>query len=89
MYVRLQASLSFRRGIEVRLKVSPTKAFAHSQFAHFIRNFADSKIIIAIHEIWDGDKVLMLHSNEEGEVVEIINNKMVMVDVRGVKFPHI
>jgi len=34
-----------------------------------------------------GDKVLVLHSNEEGEVVEIINNKMVMVDVRGVKFP--
>ena len=34
-----------------------------------------------------GDKVLVLHSNEEGEVVEIINTKMVMVDVRGVKFP--
>jgi hypothetical protein len=34
-----------------------------------------------------GDKVLILHSNEEGEVIEIINNKMVMVDVRGVKFP--
>ncbi|MBS1597754.1 MAG: Smr/MutS family protein [Bacteroidetes bacterium] len=34
-----------------------------------------------------GDKVLVLHSNEEGEVAEIINNKMVMVDVRGVKFP--
>jgi hypothetical protein len=34
-----------------------------------------------------GDKVLVLHSNEEGEVVEIINTKMVMVEVRGVKFP--
>jgi hypothetical protein len=34
-----------------------------------------------------GDKVLVLHSNEEGEVVDIINNKMVIVDVRGVKFP--
>ena len=34
-----------------------------------------------------GDKVLVIHSNEEGEVVDIINNKMVMVDVRGVKFP--
>ena len=34
-----------------------------------------------------GDKVLVLHSNEEGEVVDVINNKMVMVDVRGVKFP--
>ncbi len=34
-----------------------------------------------------GDKVLVLHSNDEGEVVDIINPKMVMVDVRGVKFP--
>lgn len=34
-----------------------------------------------------GDKVLILHSNEEGEVIDIINDKMVMVDVRGVKFP--
>jgi hypothetical protein len=34
-----------------------------------------------------GDKVLVLHSDEEGEVVDIINNKMVMVDVRGVRFP--
>ncbi len=30
---------------------------------------------------------MILHSNEEGEVVDIINPKMVMVDVRGVKFP--
>ena len=34
-----------------------------------------------------GDRVLILHSEEEGEVVDIINNKMVMVGVRGVKFP--
>ena len=34
-----------------------------------------------------GDRVLVLHSNEEGEIVDIINNKMVMIDVRGVKFP--
>lgn len=34
-----------------------------------------------------GDKVVVIHSNEEAEVVDIINNKMVMVDVRGVKFP--
>lgn len=34
-----------------------------------------------------GDRVIVLHSEEEGEVVDIINNKMVMVDVRGVKFP--
>ena len=34
-----------------------------------------------------GDKILVLHSNEEGEVVEIINNKMVTIDVGGVRFP--
>lgn len=34
-----------------------------------------------------GDKVLVLHSNEEGEIIDIINEKMVMVDLRGVKFP--
>jgi len=34
-----------------------------------------------------GDRVLILHSNEEGEIIDIINNKMVMVDVQGVKFP--
>jgi hypothetical protein len=34
-----------------------------------------------------GDKVLVILSNEEGEVMEIINDKMVMVNVRGVKFP--
>jgi Smr domain len=34
-----------------------------------------------------GDKVLLLHSNEEGEVIDIINDKMLLVDVDGVKFP--
>jgi len=34
-----------------------------------------------------GDKIIVLHSNEEGEVVEIISEKMVMIEVRGVKFP--
>lgn len=34
-----------------------------------------------------GDKVVVMHSNEEGEVVDVINDKMVLVDVRGVKFP--
>jgi hypothetical protein len=34
-----------------------------------------------------GDKILVLHSNEEGEIIDIINDKMVLVDVRGVKFP--
>ncbi|HXB93767.1 MAG TPA: Smr/MutS family protein [Puia sp.] len=34
-----------------------------------------------------GDKVVIQHSNDEGEVVEIINDQMVLVDVRGVRFP--
>ncbi len=34
-----------------------------------------------------GDDILVLHSNEEGKVIEIINDKMVMIEVRGVKFP--
>ena len=34
-----------------------------------------------------GDKIIVLHSNEEGEVVDIINDKMVLVDVEGVRFP--
>jgi hypothetical protein len=34
-----------------------------------------------------GDTVLILHSNEEGQIVDIINDKMLMVDVKGVSFP--
>src|SRR4051794_5919121 len=34
-----------------------------------------------------GDEIVVLHTNEEGRVVEIINDKMVMIEVRGVKFP--
>jgi hypothetical protein len=34
-----------------------------------------------------GDRVLIMHSNEEGEIVDFINDKMVLVDVKGVKFP--
>ena len=34
-----------------------------------------------------GDTVLILHSNEEGQIVDFINDKMVMVDVKGVRFP--
>ncbi len=34
-----------------------------------------------------GDTVLILHSNEEAVVVDIINDKMLMVDVKGVVFP--
>jgi hypothetical protein len=34
-----------------------------------------------------GDTVLILHSNEEGQVVDIMNENMLMVDVKGVTFP--
>ena len=34
-----------------------------------------------------GDTVLILHSGEEGVVADIINDKMMMVDVKGVIFP--
>jgi Smr domain len=34
-----------------------------------------------------GDKILVLLTEEEGKVVEIINEQMVMIDVKGVKFP--
>lgn len=34
-----------------------------------------------------GDEILVLLSNEEGRVIEIINDKMVLIEVRGVKFP--
>ena len=33
------------------------------------------------------DKVVVKHSNDDGVVKEIINDKMVLVEVRGVKFP--
>ena len=34
-----------------------------------------------------GDEIIVLHSNEEGRVVELMSDKMVMIEVRGVKFP--
>lgn len=34
-----------------------------------------------------GDDIIVLHSNEEGKVIELINDKMVMIEIRGVKFP--
>jgi hypothetical protein len=34
-----------------------------------------------------GDDIIVLHSNEEGKVIDLINDKMVMIEVRGVKFP--
>lgn len=34
-----------------------------------------------------GDEIIILQTKEEGKVVEIINNKMLLVEVRGVRFP--
>jgi hypothetical protein len=34
-----------------------------------------------------GDKILVLHSNEEGIVVELMNEQMVMIEVEKVRFP--
>ena len=34
-----------------------------------------------------GDRILVLHSNEEGEVVDLINDKMVMIEVDNIRFP--
>lgn len=34
-----------------------------------------------------GDEIIVLISNEEGKVVDIMNEKMVMIEVRGVRFP--
>ncbi len=34
-----------------------------------------------------GDDILILHTKEEGKVVEILNKNMLLVEVRGVRFP--
>lgn len=34
-----------------------------------------------------GDDILVLHTNEEGKVVEVINKNMLLIEVRGVRFP--
>src|SRR5437868_3104894 len=34
-----------------------------------------------------GDKIIVLVTNEQGKVVEIMNEKMVMIEVKGVRFP--
>jgi len=34
-----------------------------------------------------GDDIIILHTKEEGKVVEVINNKMLLAEVRGVRFP--
>ena len=34
-----------------------------------------------------GDTILIIHSNEEGKVINIINNEMITVEVDGIQFP--
>lgn len=34
-----------------------------------------------------GDDIIILHTKEEGKVIEILNNKMLLVEIRGVRFP--
>jgi len=34
-----------------------------------------------------GDDIIVVHSNDPGKVIEIMNDKMVMIEVKGVKFP--
>ncbi len=34
-----------------------------------------------------GDKIIVLLTEEEGKVIEVMNEKMVMIEVKGVKFP--
>jgi hypothetical protein len=34
-----------------------------------------------------GDIVLLLHSNEEGKIIDFINDNMAIIDVKGVSFP--
>ena len=51
---------------------------------HFCFNYFEEHIRMK-YQI--GDTVLLLHSNEEGKIVDIMNEKMLMVDVKGVTFP--
>ncbi len=34
-----------------------------------------------------GDDIIVVHSQDEGKVIEIMNDKMVLIEVKGVKFP--
>jgi hypothetical protein len=34
-----------------------------------------------------GDDIIVVHSSDEGKVIEIINDKMVLIEVKGVTFP--
>lgn len=34
-----------------------------------------------------GDEIIVVHSNDTGKVIEVMNDKMVMIEVKGVKFP--
>jgi hypothetical protein len=34
-----------------------------------------------------GDDILILHTKEEGKIIEILSKNMLLVEVRGVRFP--
>ena len=34
-----------------------------------------------------GDDIIILHTKEEGKVIEVLNKTMLLVEVRGVRFP--
>jgi len=34
-----------------------------------------------------GDDIIVVHSNDPGKVIEVLNDKMVLIEVKGVKFP--
>ena len=34
-----------------------------------------------------GDDIIVMHSNDDGKVIEILSDKMVLIEVKGVKFP--
>ena len=34
-----------------------------------------------------GDTILILTTDEEGKVIEIIDDKMILIEVKGVRFP--
>lgn len=53
---------------------------SHTYFCNFVPHFFIMKFQL-------GDIVSIIHSGEEGRVIDIINDKMVMLDVDGVKFP--
>ncbi len=49
-------------------------------------NFAKNYLLKAM-KYQVGDDIIVVHSSDEGKVIEIMNDKMVLIEVKGVKFP--